>query len=32
MSVPFQRLITIGDRPQRSKESIFATINIDALQ
>lgn len=31
MSVPNQKIVIIGQRPERSKHSLFATMNIDAL-
>jgi len=31
MSVPNQKIVIIGQRPERSKRSLFATMNIDAL-
>jgi len=32
MSYPYQKIITIGQRPRRDKENLFATVNIDALR
>lgn len=32
MSYPNQKIVTIGQRPARSKASLYATVNLDALQ
>ena len=32
MAFPNQKTVTIGQRPARNKENLYATVNLDALQ